>query len=314
MLGTTTRIASLVSISALITSVSPASNATCYYPNGVANHGGPCISDTESSACCGPSFVCLSNGLCAVGPDTRRTYAYKYYRSGCTDPYWKSPSCSQVCTKSEYNLQGGQGVQSCGNNEYCCATNYDCCTNSTSIFTLDVAKIVTTIPAMGDSRTSSTVAPNSSPTVPTTSTTTNDLSSDRPGINAVVIGVGIGVGVGGFFILLLAFAFFLYHRRKGKIASGAARFEETPELEVPKPSTPAQFDASEGKLHCNMSGKGSRQELSGEPKARIPKEPQELEHEPIFEIGGGRPTQRSYTPKLDVAKATSRSITGVGEG
>lgn len=96
------RVTSLVSISALIISTSSAANATCYYPNGVENHGGACRPDAEVSACCGPSFVCLSNQLCAVGPDTRRTYAYKYYRSGCTDPYWNSSSCSQVCTEREY--------------------------------------------------------------------------------------------------------------------------------------------------------------------------------------------------------------------
>jgi hypothetical protein len=76
--------------------------STCYYPNGVASHGGACGSNSEGSACCGPSFVCLSNGLCAVGPESRRSYAYEYYRSSCTDPYWKSASCPQFCIECKY--------------------------------------------------------------------------------------------------------------------------------------------------------------------------------------------------------------------
>jgi hypothetical protein len=82
-------------------------NSTCYYPNGVANHGAPCNSDADVSVCCGPTFVCLSNGLCQVGPDTRQTHAYKFYRSGCTDPTFTSPSCPKICTGREYRARLG---------------------------------------------------------------------------------------------------------------------------------------------------------------------------------------------------------------
>jgi hypothetical protein len=104
----TEQITLILVIGALSTTVSQATNSTCYYPNGVASHGGACSTENEDSSCCGPSFVCLSNGLCAVGPDSRRTYAYDYYRSGCTDPYWKSASCPQVCTEREFftNVSG----------------------------------------------------------------------------------------------------------------------------------------------------------------------------------------------------------------
>jgi hypothetical protein len=96
------RVTSFLLFGALSISVSLATDSTCYYPNGVASHGGACSSESESSPCCGASFVCLSNGLCAVGSGSRRTYAYDYYRSGCTDPYWRSASCPHVCTEREY--------------------------------------------------------------------------------------------------------------------------------------------------------------------------------------------------------------------
>lgn len=187
---------------------------------------------------------------------------------------------------AEYNLRGGQGVQSCGNNAYCCAVNYDCCTNSSSIFTLGVAKIVTTISAMGDSKTDSNAAPDSTSAARATSTTAIKPNSERAASHAVVMGVGIGVGVGGLFVLLLAFTLIFCYKRRRRSISDTTGFEDTPELEAVTPSKLPVPEVSQGKLDFALRATGPVQEMSGEPAALIPKEPQELEHQPIFELQG----------------------------
>ena len=81
----------------LFADISIASNTTCYYPDGLESKGSPCNPTADVSTCCGPGFVCLSNGLCTPGPNDRKTYDYKFYRSSCTDPTWKSSACPNFC-------------------------------------------------------------------------------------------------------------------------------------------------------------------------------------------------------------------------
>jgi hypothetical protein len=189
---------------------------------------------------------------------------------------------------AEYDLGGGQGVQSCGNNAYCCAANYDCCTNSTSIFALSVANIVTTIPAMGESRTDSTIAPfhTSTAAAQATPPTIIQSNSERAASKAVVMEIGIGVGLGGLFVILLAFSAFFCYKRRATSTSDTTRFENTPELDAANFSRLPEPDISHGVLHYASRAKGLRQEMCGEPAALIPKEPQELQHQPIFELQG----------------------------
>ncbi|KAF2495400.1 hypothetical protein BU16DRAFT_389474 [Lophium mytilinum] len=163
-----------------------ASNLTCYYPDGLQNRGNACDPTSAVSQCCGPGFVCLGNGLCLPGPTVRKDYDWKYYRSGCTDPTWDSPTCPDICLGPKDSIDSGQGVQSCsgGPNRYCCAhsRHTDCCSNSTNIFTLGLANI------------------------------------------SVSIGVGVGVGVGGALILVLSVLFFLRHRRRKMGAKRSPEF------------------------------------------------------------------------------------------
>jgi len=81
----------------LFTDISVASNTTCYFPDGLESKGSPCNPTANVSTCCGPGFVCLSNGLCTPGPNDRKTYDYKFYRSSCTDSTWKSSACPNFC-------------------------------------------------------------------------------------------------------------------------------------------------------------------------------------------------------------------------
>ena len=81
----------------LLADISIASNTTCYYPDGLESKGSPCNPTANVSTCCGPGFVCLGNGLCTPGPNDRKTYDYKFYRSSCTDSTWKSSACPNFC-------------------------------------------------------------------------------------------------------------------------------------------------------------------------------------------------------------------------
>ncbi|KAF1850835.1 uncharacterized protein K460DRAFT_350840 [Cucurbitaria berberidis CBS 394.84] len=279
----------LLSIQALISPAVAAKNSTCYYPNGVANRGEACNPDAAVSVCCGPTFVCLSNGLCEVGPDTKRTFAYKYYRSGCTDASWNSSSCPQVCRGPHYNLEGGEGIQVCGNNEYCCAENYDCCSNTTNILTLGVANIVTTIPAINDAIENSTMQPGSSSTS-TQASISGSNGNDRIDIS---IGVGVGVGVGGFLLVLLAVSLCLRHRRKNIAASNASSHEgnelaarEKSELESREIYNEISINPSTAEMGHATTDDMLRQELDGETKEYISSELQELEPQSRFELDG----------------------------
>ncbi|EKG12255.1 hypothetical protein MPH_10560 [Macrophomina phaseolina MS6] len=185
----------------------------CFFPNGIQSSGSPCFPDQAVSPCCGPSFICLSNGLCQPGPDTRRTYHYTVYRSSCTDRTWNSTDCPRICLGSDDNLDSGQGLATCGTGgSYCCGRGYDCCSNATDIFNYGTAEVVTTIPVESStiSTASSTISSVTSASPPSKSSSSSSSSS------ATAIGVGVGVGVGGFAVLLASILLFLLFRRRRK--------------------------------------------------------------------------------------------------
>ncbi|UPX12324.1 uncharacterized protein EKO05_0002878 [Ascochyta rabiei] len=212
-----------------VASSSAAADSTCYYPNGEKNNGGACDANAEVSVCCGPTFVCLGNGLCQVGPDTRRTYGYEFYRSGCTDASFNSSSCPQICTGSGYSNDRGQGVKKCGDNSYCCGGSGDCCSNSANIFTLDAADVIATISPSYDFSTvsSTTTAPTSANATP---------SSEPMLVNnhhrSLAIGLGVGIGVGGFLLIALAVLYILKRKAKTKANGGYQKEEEISELDA----------------------------------------------------------------------------------
>lgn len=74
---------------------------TCYYPDKSISKGTPCDPNAAVSPCCGPGFICLSNGLCSPGPEDRKSYQYDLYRSACTDPTWNSTACPRLCFGGE---------------------------------------------------------------------------------------------------------------------------------------------------------------------------------------------------------------------
>ncbi|KAF1986958.1 hypothetical protein K402DRAFT_393111 [Aulographum hederae CBS 113979] len=195
-----------------------ASNGTCYFPNGVESSGSPCNPDAPESVCCGPGFVCLSNGLCTLGPDLRKTYRYEYYRSSCTDATWNSTDCPAFCHGADDNLDAGQGLASCPGvpGDFCCGRSSDCCLNSTNVFNLGTANIVRTIAYDDDDDSTSTATPSAISTGSPAPTNSAVDSSPEKSSNSVAIGVGVGVGVGCAIIILGVLLLCLRRRRKMK--------------------------------------------------------------------------------------------------
>ncbi|KAL8936191.1 MAG: hypothetical protein Q9216_005058 [Gyalolechia sp. 2 TL-2023] len=61
----------------------------------------------EHSMCCGPTDICLSNGLCYVADINR------LHRGSCTDSSWNARACSTVCISEEDAPTGWADVISC---------------------------------------------------------------------------------------------------------------------------------------------------------------------------------------------------------
>lgn len=101
----------------------------------------------------------------------------------------------------------GTGVQSCGNNKYCCGKLWDCCTAEADVFTLPEAEVVRTISAYSSYNTAGS---------------TGSLESAKHS-NALAIGLGVGVGVGGFLLLALGVLYVLKRRARAKHHSGYER-------------------------------------------------------------------------------------------
>ncbi|KAF2630467.1 hypothetical protein BU25DRAFT_419446 [Macroventuria anomochaeta] len=211
-----------LAVIALVASTA-ATNSTCYYPNGEKNNGGACNANTEVSMCCGPTFVCLSNGLCQPGPDTTRTYAYDFYRSGCTDGSFNSSSCPQFCTSSGYHNDRGQGVKKCGDSTYCCGASGDCCSDPANVFTLEAAEVVATISASSAYITS----------ISANDTSTDDFTSEKNNHRALAIGLGVGISLGGFLLVALAVFYILKRKAKANANAGYEKKEEVSELDAP---------------------------------------------------------------------------------
>jgi hypothetical protein len=67
----------------------------CYYPNAAsASTHTPCDASAETSACCDPGDLCLSNGYCF---QQFGAWSNRLARGSCTDSTWGSSICPQFC-------------------------------------------------------------------------------------------------------------------------------------------------------------------------------------------------------------------------
>ncbi len=71
-----------------------AGSSQCYYPDGSVSQGdAPCEPDQDVSWCCGATYECTSNQLCAVFFDG----AWEFNRGTCTDSTWSDDNCPRFC-------------------------------------------------------------------------------------------------------------------------------------------------------------------------------------------------------------------------
>lgn len=116
-----------------------------------------------------------------------------------------------------YPNDKGTGVQSCGNNRYCCGRSGDCCAAEADVFTLPEAKVVKTISASSSYNTKSAGS-------------TGSLESAKHS-NALAVGLGVGLGVGGFLLLALGVLYMLKRRARAKRHAGYEKKEEASEMD-----------------------------------------------------------------------------------
>ncbi|KAF2177900.1 hypothetical protein K469DRAFT_754854 [Zopfia rhizophila CBS 207.26] len=85
------------------------SSTVCYIPdkNTVVEQNVPCSEGSGESVCYGPSYACLSNGICqATSAELRKDGATEFVRGSCTDKTWKSGRCPGFCLTNQCREAG----------------------------------------------------------------------------------------------------------------------------------------------------------------------------------------------------------------
>ena len=166
-------------------------------------------------------------------------------------------------------------MKQCGDNRFCCfsdnATACDC--DGTSLFELDAATFVTTLPLSTMFSTATSLPTSASATE--TSSSSSESSPAQPSNHSVAIGAGIGAGVG---VPLLAAVGVLawYLRRRQKSRDTTLGAEETHPMQEMK-----------GLANVRYKPMGSVTELSGERRYEMDaiKELQEIDGHPKNQRG-----------------------------
>jgi len=195
-----------------------ASNSTCYYPDGtyVPTYS-PCNSTDSGgvSTCCElSSSVCTTSGLC-VGS------AGCFYRGGCTDHSWRSPSCTNQCAQVRTNSYVNFYPCLTGifdpNHTFCCGTDSNCCASN---FTMDPGTPFAPVLSQESSTESSTSSTRTASSIPSSSLEQNSPvatvtpQSSLPDSSEClqrpqsIVGAAVGAPLGALFLfVLLVFAF-----------------------------------------------------------------------------------------------------------
>ncbi|KAL9621057.1 MAG: hypothetical protein Q9160_004442 [Pyrenula sp. 1 TL-2023] len=126
----------------------------------------------------------------------------------------------------EDNLNGGQGLTTCGSNDsFCCPQKSNCCSDSQNVFQLSTGNATTTVPYSTASSTGASGAGASTTASTTSSSGASSAAASAPvqtspapssGLSkGAKIGIGVGVGLGGLVLIGALVAFFCL-RRKGQ--------------------------------------------------------------------------------------------------
>ncbi|KAK2785527.1 hypothetical protein FQN53_007612 [Emmonsiellopsis sp. PD_33] len=204
---------------------------TCYaldgteYPDHV-----PCT-DGETTNCCGPNNICLSNGLCFL----QESAGLVLGRLTCTDKDWGS-GCYAPCR--DYFTNGGSPIVPLHYNrmdsDYCCGSTAIVngklgCENGDSPISLPIAEVIIGVAGLsGLSRTTSATSLPTSSAAPTTTASaqptpscTGSPAAECPASKSheTTIGAAVGVPLGVIAAAALAWALM---ERKGKMEAISA--------------------------------------------------------------------------------------------
>lgn len=182
--------------------------------------------------CCGPTDICLSNGLCYVANINR------LHRGSCTDPSWNAPECSEVCKSVEDAPGGWADVVSCSadtapNMFYCGFGNEGRCNpgSTQDVFSLPDGFFADqrnlTLAATGRASSSAvasptTISPTSTAACPTVAAVQNSVNNSAntvkscPSRSKTEAGIGLGVGLPLALGLGVALSLLFRERRRGR--------------------------------------------------------------------------------------------------
>ena len=142
-------------------------------------------------------------------------------------------------------------MKQCGDNRFCCLVNNStgCDCASTSLFELDAATFVTTLPLSTMLSTSTALPASASATATSASQSTStpasssptEQSSSQSSNHSVAIGAGIGAGVGiPLLVAVGVFAWYLHRRQKSREA--AMTREQAHPIQEVKGSTKVEYE------------------------------------------------------------------------
>lgn len=212
----------------------------CFDRRGVEKPDLPCDPSASAGPCCAETYICLSNGLCALGPDTAKAgyiLSTDFYQGTCTNATWTDSRCPRFCMSDADKPTSGQSLEACtaaGVGRYCCRRDdVDCCKNSSAIMDLGIAEIQTTIGASAHQTSTATILSTTAPAPATNSTSGVPQSSGSSTSSKVAIGIGVGAGFALVILLAVIAAVVLSRRgRFGRTRNDRDRDKRT-KMELP---------------------------------------------------------------------------------
>ncbi|KAN0095759.1 hypothetical protein V8E51_016470 [Hyaloscypha variabilis] len=268
----------------------------CYYPNAAsASPHTPCDESAETSACCNPGDLCLSNGYCF---QQFGAWANRLARGSCTDSTWSSSICPQFCD----DVQTFTGVSiylafedvPTLTSGFCCQRAYNVSTQLCEAEThgsYDPFALVSGT-AIYNRANGSTLPPStivSSSNVTTTVTVTATASPRSTNITTVAAGIAVPLGV----LLILATIGLILFWRKYRIlkSTGATHLATyTPGSEPRGQDAPELFDPRAQRVQAPVQVYGP-QRLDG--YHVIPQELSGLGQNPVYEAPGAPGVERA---------------------
>ncbi|KAF2124077.1 hypothetical protein P153DRAFT_361690 [Dothidotthia symphoricarpi CBS 119687] len=271
-------------------------SAQCYAINGTAYPDSryvPCNKTAAASgqhtACCAPTDVCLTNGLCQEAGGNKAS-TNLFWRNGCTDPTWNDAACAKHCDGMGDPMS--HAIHYCLTSDaWCCPTgalrdigtplNTTCCTITDLEFTApdpvvyttaNLAVAISTIAGSASSSSatrvsigtlsSSALSTGASTSQPSSSSQNSQASQTAAAGSGSSSKTGIYVGVPLGIALLAAIGVIAWFLRKRKARAAAVNSRTIPELYEDETKRPHYAEADVGPVRSELP--------HGQPIAELP--------------------------------------------